>query len=378
MSTNRHTVSRGSVIRRIGLLLVVAGFVVLGWTAVRLWLAWGDVQRFEFETAAARAALANNPYQGSTTTIPDPDGADDEGHEPLVEGDPTGDEGEFARATALTADEAMTVYMIIGSDQRDSLGSSRRADVILLFIVPTDGSTPVLTSIPRDLYLANPCTGGMSRVNANLNGCGSYATGPEQVAIAVEDYTGVSVDHFIVFDFEGFTAVVDRVGGVEICVEYPVRDLNVKPNQLSLPAGCSTVGGDQALSWVRSRKTEALKNGVWQHIGANDLTRNDRQQDLIVQALTRLRQFRDISELTALVEDVAPHFAIDANISLSQAISLAWNMRKIDPAGIARAKIPVANYIDPQGRYVLVPRATFAEVLLQANPGLAGYILAAD
>ena len=38
--------------------------------------------------------------------------------------------------------------------------------------------------------------------------------------MAVEDFTGVEIDHFAVFDFEGFKAIIDRVGGVEICVDY--------------------------------------------------------------------------------------------------------------------------------------------------------------
>ena len=47
--------------------------------------------------------------------------------------------------------------------------------------------------------------------------------------MAVEDFTGVEIDHFAVFDFEGFKAIIDRVGGVEICVEYAVRDSHTIP-----------------------------------------------------------------------------------------------------------------------------------------------------
>ena len=92
------------------------------------------------------------------------------------------------------------------------LGTSSRADVIVLLLLPADGSDPVMVSIPRDLYLPNPCTGGYTRVNATLNGCGEAATGPELLSVAVEDFTGVQIDHFAVFDFEGFQAI-SRPGG---------------------------------------------------------------------------------------------------------------------------------------------------------------------
>lgn len=364
------------MIRRAGLVLVLAGVAVLGWTAVRLWVAWNDVTRVPFQTAAAREALAD-PFRTSDGTIEYVEDEIDvaEGRAPVVGGEVATDAEAFARPAATTLDEALDVFLILGSDQRDANGTSRRADVILLFMVPTDGSPPILTSIPRDLYLPNPCSGGMSRVNANLNGCGSYATGPEQVAIAVEDFTGVPIDHFVVFDFEGFTAIVDRVGGVEICVPYPVRDNGVKPTSLSLPAGCTQADGDQALAWVRSRKTEGLINGAWQPIGASDLTRNDRQQDLLVQAMGRLGTFSDISELTALVEELAPLVTIDDGLGVGAAVAFAWDLRGLDADAIRRIRIPVADYVDPSGRWVLVPQATFDDLLVAADPELAAFLV---
>ncbi|MEK7252633.1 MAG: LCP family protein, partial [Actinomycetota bacterium] len=358
--------ARASVIRRAALVVAIAGLSVLGWTATRLWLAWGDIERVAFSPDDVRVVLESpdNPNLVSTTTT-------------LVEDDGSGplSPDEFAAAAHAARDEAMDVYLIIGSDERSEDVASRRADVIMMFILPTDGSTPVLVSIPRDLYLPNPCTGESTRVNVNLNGCGEFANGPELVAIAVEDFTGVPIDHFVVFTFEGFRHIVDRVGGVTICPSTAVRDEGVDPVALDLPAGCSVAGGYQALAWVRSRHTEGLIDGQWLPLATSDLVRNQRQQDLIIQALGRLAGMGDVSELTALIEQLASSFTVDEGLSLTEAVSTAWNLRSLNIAAIARPTIPVTLTIDDGGRSVLIPQATFASIVSTANPSLAQFFV---
>ncbi|HAX81838.1 MAG TPA: hypothetical protein DCY40_04645 [Actinobacteria bacterium] len=373
--------ARGSVIRRAAIVLAIAAFAGTGWTSARLWFAWNDVARVAFEPGDARSALEDpNNTDRTPTTIPYVEEAIDplESTEPVAGGEVAVSPDEYAAASRAGADETMDVYLVLGSDERESLGSSRRADTIMVLMIPTDGSTPVLVSIPRDLYLRNPCSGRMTRINANLNGCGSYATGPEQVAIAVEDFAGVKIDHFVVFTFTGFRRIVDRVGGVEICTDSAVRDLGVDPIPLNLPAGCSRVSGDQALAWVRSRHTKGFIDGRWVDLGSNDLVRNQRQQDILLQAMGKVTEMHDISELAALAAELASEFAIDDGITLASAVATAWELRRLDIAGIARPVLPVADYVDPDGRWVLVPRATFESIVVAANPLLAPYFSPAD
>ncbi|MBM3694979.1 MAG: LytR family transcriptional regulator [Actinobacteria bacterium] len=348
---------------RAGILLLVLVVAWSGWQVVRVWRAWSSVERIPFDVAEARQALS----QLSGPGVPDPfpvDGDDAPGTLPPDITIPT---------SPRLADGALQSFLIIGSDYRPERGASTRADVILLFLRPADGSDPVLVSLPRDLYLPNPCTpGSYTRINAALNGCGAAVTGPELLAIAVEDFTGVQIDHFAVFDFEGFKAVIDRVGGVRICVDRPVRDTK---SELALPAGCTMGDGATTLAWVRSRKTWEQVDGVWRPMpGVNDLTRNQRQQELLLEALRRLKSFRSITELSALVEDLADAFAIDAGLSLRDAVDVAWDMRSVAVDDIKRPSIPVADYVTAGGAYVLLPRASFAEVLESAYPGAASIL----
>jgi LCP family protein required for cell wall assembly len=356
-------------VRRVAVVLGIAIVVVVAWTGFRVWRAWSDVERVAFDPESARVALEGAVESSRYEPVPDDMGAQSG---PIVEGDLAQEADAYATARNRSANEHSETFLVIGSDERPEIGVSRRADVILLFIQPAGGGNPIIVSIPRDLYLPNPCTGEMDRINANLNGCPGSASGPEQLAVAVEDFTGITVDHFVVFDFDGFRAIIDRVGGVEVCVDRAVRDTNVRPTQLELRAGCSTIGGDMALSWVRSRRTQELVDGEWRTIpDVSDLSRNERQQDLIIQALGRVKRFTDISELTALVEELSDAFAIDDGLSLGQAIGTAWSLRSIDLESISRPVLEVANFIAPGGAYVLVPTMSFEEVLVAADPGAA-------
>jgi len=332
------TRSSNGVGRRFAIVVSVVVLATLGWVSYQIWDSWNNVERLSFDTEGAREALGRQRI-----TVPDapPDTA----------------------PPPSAFDESMG-FLIVGSDERHETDLSRRADVIIVFVITPDAD-PLLFSIPRDLWISNPCTGGMSRVNANLNGCGDSAPGPEQLAIAVEDFTGIGIDHFAVLGFDGFTAVVDRVGGVEICVENAVRDVKA---ELDLPAGCTLADGAQTLGWVRSRNTLEFVGGVWRRMAVNDLTRNQHQQDLVIEALARLNEFNSVADLSAMVDDLAGAFLIDDGLSINGAVELAWRLRGVDTTRIVRIVIPTVGFLSPDGESVLRPTESFRDTLFREYP----------
>ena len=66
----------------------------------------------------------------------------------------------------------------------------------------------------------------------------------------VKEVTGISVDHFMMADFNAVKTLTTAVGGVEVCV---AKDVNDKESKLKLPAGEPQVEGEQALAFVRTR-----------------------------------------------------------------------------------------------------------------------------
>lgn len=349
---------RSLVLRGLTALLIIL-IGAIGWTGFKLWRSWNSVETIAYDPTAARERL-ENPDSTAPTTLPR-----EPGDEPGVEGEPPPPEFVLGEAVRIP-DDVNGSYLVVGTDNRPGFGGDR-ADVILLFILPEGDGPPVLLSLPRDLYLPNPCSNSYSRINANLNGCGDV-NGPELLTIAVEDYTGLTIDHFALFDFEGFKEIIDEVGGVEICVDHPVRDTNA---ELRLDAGCHDANGTDALAWVRSRGTLEFVNGRWRTMpGVNDLTRNQRQQDLLLQMLDRLKDFSSLGELTDVVQSLANAFAVDERLSLTDAASLAWSVRSLTAEEIVRLQIPVRGHRTSGGAEVLLPTSEFIDVLTEAYPEL--------
>jgi LCP family protein required for cell wall assembly len=311
------------------------------WNAFQIWNSWRTAERNELAVANAEDLL---PLPTGGLTVVDVD------------------EETSRVVTAIpTPSEEFTSFLVVGSDV-----GGLRADVIILAMLPSNNDPPLMVSLPRDLYLPNRCTQTYTRINANLAGCGADVNGPTLLALAVEDFTGVEVDHFALFDFEGFEDVIDEVGGIEICVDNAVRD---QRSQLDLPAGCTIATGAQALSWVRSRHTQELVNGSWRTMpGVNDLTRNARQQDVILQMIAKLRSFDSVGDLTGKVRSLTGFFTFDDQLGISDAISIAWDLRTIDLGSILRYEIPVAGHVTGAGAQVLIPTAPFSEILDAAYP----------
>jgi len=334
--------------------LALAIVVAVTIPVARVLIAWNRVERVAFNPDEARIAIDDQAL------------AADALQPPPVEGIPSDD----PTSTTITVeppsevpfggsleDDGHTSILVIGSD-----AGGHRADVIILALLPTDGSDPALVSLPRDLYLDDPCGGGRERINASLNGCGDIS-GPNLLAITVEDFTGVPVDHFVLFDFDGFARVIDAAGGVEVCVDHYTYDTKTDP-ELALLAGCNDVDGMMALSWVRSRNTREIADGVDRRMpGVNDLTRNTRQRQIVLQLLSRLSSFPNPAELVSLVEAVPGAFTLSDSLSLGAAIGIAWDLRGIPIKSVETPEIPVTFYTTSDGASVLLPVESFAETM---------------
>jgi LCP family protein required for cell wall assembly len=163
-------------------------------------------------------------------------------------------------ATTLTS--AGTNWLIAGSDGRDGLTTSEivqyhvgfdfgtaNSDSIMLLHMGT--GTPVLISIPRDSYVDIPGY-GYNKINAAL-GIG----GPTLLIKTVESVTGLRIDHYMGIGFLGLAEVVDKVGGVRMCLPNALTDAD---SGVNLPAGCSNLDGAQALAFVRDRHSFATED----------------------------------------------------------------------------------------------------------------------
>ncbi len=273
-------------------------------------------------------------------------------------------------------DEFFVSYLIIGSDERTSSSSAnrgsnegKRADVILIVMI-NENSDISLISLPRDLLIKDPCTGKIQRINSSYsdNGCGSSA---ENLSAVILNITGLKISNFVKFSFEGFEQIIDSLNGVEICVEETQRE----GYSFELQEGCNKVNGEIALNWIVSRNTEILdgekivdENGDdisnWKPMpGVSDLTRIQKQQELIVSLMLKIKNFESLNSFFNFVNALESAFTIDQNISIFEATKILWDVREINFEKIKKLTVPTKNYTTDAGAQVLLLTQKFYEFI---------------
>ena len=327
---------------------VAIALVYTGFTGYQIYDSWSGVERQAMDTSEAEILLP-------PTMAPPPAN--------IVEDEPEAAPLEEVVVAAPTVEGAYRSLLLIGSDEAADL-----ADVILLTVLPADSDLdPFMVSLPRDLYVPNRCTNSYSRINSTLHECGDV-NAPTMLSLTVEDFTGIKVNNFAVFDFEGFAEVIDGVGGIELCADYPLQDWRA---ELDFPGGCINADGAMTLAWVRSRHTEQFVNGQWRSVpGAGDLMRNQHQQDVIVKLASKLSTFESPTDLSAKIEELSNAFTVDDGLGLSDALSLSWSLRGIDITTIQRLVVPVKLGRTTTGQSILRATAPFDEVLSEFYPSL--------
>jgi len=272
-------------------------------------------------------------------------------------------------------------YLIIGSDGRTENSSEargyvagQRSDVIVMALIHKETEEISLISIPRDLLIINTCTNKLERINAsfNKNDCGNAA---ENLSASLLNLTGLLVDHFALFNFEGFEKIIDSMNGVEICLERAQRE----GYSFELQEGCQIVNGEIALNWIVSRNTEVLvgnkiidENGddasIWEPMkGVSDLYRVEKQQEIILSLLKRLNEFNSYTDLLNLINALEKTFIIDENLTIPNATQLLWGYRNFNFSNVNKLTVPTKPFRTEDGREVLILTDSFYNFLVKEN-----------
>ena len=81
----------------------------------------------------------------------------------------------------------------------------------------------------------------------------------------VQQALGIPIHHYVEVDFSGFKDLVDAIGGVEMCFDFPAQDVNT--GLYFAEPGCDVLDGVQALAYARSRHYEEFRDGEWHEDG---------------------------------------------------------------------------------------------------------------
>ncbi|MBT3864566.1 LCP family protein [Candidatus Peregrinibacteria bacterium] len=212
-----------------------------------------------------------------------------------------------------------TNFLLLGTGGGEHDGADL-TDTIILVSLNRDNGTISLVSIPRDLHIENP-----ELQSARINEIYFYAKekfgdseeGLEYLLEKVEEFSGIEIPYYIKIDFDGFTEIIDALGGIDIYVEeklydpfYP-REGTIGFELFSLSKGRHHLDGETALKYARSRKT------------TSDFDRSKRQQDILYAIKEKALQTKTIlskSKLTNLLDTVKKNF--ETNLSVREFLTL--------------------------------------------------------
>ena len=229
-------------------------------------------------------------------------------------------------------EEPAVNILVLGTDSRTSASDpsqwkegAQRTDAIMIVQVSGDRKTVSVMSIPRDSWVEIPGHG-----QGKINAAYSYG-GPSLTIHAVENLTGIHIDHFAVANFESFVALTDEIGGVRVNLKTP-QTLAGK----ELGAGAQVLDGQQALAYTRERSS--LPNG--------DFDRVKRQQTWMRSIVSRVLTNGTMSSPTALysfLKTASRTVAVDESFTLNQMQSLALETRHLHSNDIAFMTVPTAG-----------------------------------
>ena len=208
-----------------------------------------------------------------------------------------------------------------------------RSDVMILASFDPATKDAGLMWIPRDtrVFIPEaevPGTGLVKIDDYQKIGHAHAYGGPELALATVEQWLGVTIHHYVRFDFEGFKAAVDALGGVDVDVpqdmeykdEYQNLDINLKK-------GMQPLNGDQALEMVRFRRYTS-----------GDIGRIETQWIFLKALLKKASGLSGVLKIPDLVNAVSPYVKTD--LSTQDILSLANMALGVKPENVRYGTIP--------------------------------------
>lgn len=247
--------------------------------------------------------------------------------------------------------------LLTGIDSSSIRSHALNDTILVVSIDPVTGSM-AMVSFPRDMARVPTPSGGI--FNAKINSLMTYADARPQkypgggMAALTDEIgflLGSKIDYYASVDLDGFSRLIDRVGGVTIDVPTAIDDPNyggwTTPGKIgfSISVGRHTLDGETALAYVRSRKT------------SSDFARARRQQELLVALLKKLVNPAMLPNLPGILKDATQ--TLKTNFPPDQLSAMLDLARKTDQTSIKRIVLDPPTYTTHPTNitsvYILVP-----------------------
>ena len=235
-------------------------------------------------------------------------------------------------------------YTILVSGVDDGNGGS---DTNILMAVDTVNGYVYGASIPRD---SKAIIGGKAhKINYAYN-----KGGTELLASTVSEQLGIPVDYTVCVNLQGFTALVDAIGGVDF--EVPINmdyDDPIQGLSIHFRKGMQHLSGADALRVVRFRH-----NSDGTGYGSEDLGRMQTQQKFLKAVAKKMLSFENLISNPRKYAEIFGQY-VDTDLSVTD---LAWfgmqvlgmGIDKIDFSTLPNEWKSPYIYLDPDETLALV------------------------
>ena len=259
-------------------------------------------------------------------------------------------------------------YLVVGTGIPGQKGAASVAT--LLASVSADGKRAVLVSFPPTALIDTPeCrtpSGSLRGPVTEAFASSLLEGGPSCMVRAVQQLSGLRIDHYLGVDLDRLPGMIDALGGVPVCViPSAATDAAARP----LPGGASTLTGRAATGFLEPGDT------------GSDVTGSavaERAQRLLTSTLRAAMSRGTIADpltLTRFLNRAADALTVDQQTTLGDLRVLAGSLGELSGNAVQRAALPVqqVGYV-PAGTdraYVLLDRTgtrTLFDAMIEGNP----------
>ncbi|NRS47573.1 LCP family protein [Brevibacillus sp. HB2.2] len=270
-------------------------------------------------------------------------------------------------------------FVLLGSDSRPETGSMN-TDVMIVAVANPKTKKVTMVSIPRDTRVKIPGYRDYHKINSvYANGEAERRQAERKNQTVTEDgisltkktlneILGIPIEHFVAIDFDGFKAVIDELGGVEVNVDRRlVYDDPTDDTHINLQPGLQKLNGEQALGYVRHRHDN---RGTKYY--SSDFDRNRRQQEVIKAVVDKTASLEGLTKIFNVMDVGAKN--IHTDLSKDQIKGLAYDFKGFNSSTVTA----LDNGAYWSGGYTYLEKEKLETVRnsLQSEMGVTGSVVA--
>ncbi|MVO99748.1 LCP family protein [Paenibacillus lutrae] len=220
--------------------------------------------------------------------------------------------------------------LLLGADARGKEDKEPlRSDTLMIASIDPVTKKAALMSVLRDTWVKIP-----GNDEGKINSAFTIG-GPNLAMKTVSELTGIPIQYYLYTDFQGFIALVDAVGGIDLEVE---KDMKWKDSadghvyDIDLKKGMQHLDGKTALQYVRFR-----------HDATSDFSRTERQRKFLTAVADKMQSTESILKLPSILKKMQPY--ITTNLSLNDMIKLSSLGMDAKAGGIESIQIPPTELV---------------------------------